>query len=358
VSSTIQPNLIDLPEAGASGRPTPLIRHPEQHRALTGDRPTGPLHLGHYFGTLANRVRLQNLGVDLLVLVADYQTIIDRDSSASLPGDVEQLVADYLAVGIDPAQATIFAHSQVPTLNQLMLPLLSLVSVAELSRNPTVKDEVAAAGIDTISGLMFSYPVHQAADILCCRATVIPVGRDQLPHVELTRSLARRFNRRYCDPQAPLFPVPEALLGEAAALLGGDGQKMSKSRRNAIAIGATADETARLVAAMRTDPQRLITYDPAARPEVSNLVLLAALCLDRSPEQIADAVGDAGSAALKRLVTEAINDRFAPIRARRAELIADRAYLREVLRAGSARVRALSDETLALVHERMHAIYT
>ena len=345
-------------DAGPSALEAALIRQPGEHRVLTGDRPTGPLHLGHYFGTLANRVRLQNLGVDVLVLVADYQTIIDRDSPESLPRDVEELVADYLAVGIDPANATIFAHSQVPALNQLMLPLLSLVSVAELSRNPTVKEEVAAAGIDALSGLMFAYPVHQAADILCCRATVVPVGRDQLPHVELTRSLARRFNRRYCDPSAPLFVLPEALLGDAPALLGADGQKMSKSRRNAIAIGATADETARLIAGMRTDAQRLITYDPAARPEVSNLVLLAALCLDRAPEQIAEAVGDAGSAALKRLVTDAVNERFGPIRARRAELVSDRAHLREVLRAGSARVRALADETLALVHERIHAVYS
>jgi tryptophanyl-tRNA synthetase len=346
-----------LAEAGTSELEAALIRHPGDHRVLTGDRPTGPLHLGHYFGTLANRVRLQNLGVDVLVLVADYQTIIDRASPASLPGDVEQLIADYLAVGVDPAQATIFAHSQVPALNQLMLPLLSLVSVAELSRNPTVKEEVAAAGIDAMSGLMFSYPVHQAADILCCRATVVPVGRDQLPHVELTRSLARRFNRRYCDPGAPLFALPEALLGPAPALLGADGQKMSKSRHNAIAIGASADETAKLIAGTRTDSQRLITYDPAARPEVSNLVLLAALCLDRAPEQIAAAVGDAGSAALKRLVTDAVNERFAAIRARRAELVEDPAYLREVLRAGSARVRELADETLALVHERIHAVY-
>ncbi len=361
MSSTIERHPIPPPgvvDVGANELETALIRHPGEHRVLTGDRPTGPLHLGHYFGTLANRVRLQNLGVDVLVLVADYQTIIDRDSPESLPRDVEELVADYLAVGIDPAKATIFAHSQVPALNQLMLPLLSLVSVAELSRNPTVKDEVAAAGIDTMSGLMFSYPVHQAADILCCRATVVPVGRDQLPHVELTRSLARRFNRRYCDPSMPLFALPDALLGEAPALLGADGQKMSKSRRNAIAIGTTADETARLIAGMKTDAQRLITYDPAARPEVSNLVLLAALCLARSPEHVAEALGDAGSAALKRLVTDAVNERFGPIRARRAELIADRAYLREVLRAGSARVRTLADETLALVHERLHAVYS
>jgi tryptophanyl-tRNA synthetase len=152
--------------------------------------------------------------------------------------------------------------------------------------------------------------------------------------------------------------LPEALLSEAAALLGTDGKKMSKSRRNAIAIGASADETARLIAGMRTDSQRLITYDPAARPEVSNLVLLAALCLDRAPEQIAEAVGDAGSAALKRLGTDAVNERFGSIRARRAELVGDPAYLHEVLRAGNARVRELSAETLALVHERMHANYS
>jgi tryptophanyl-tRNA synthetase len=361
VSSTIRRNPIPpsgVPDGDTGALEAALIERPGRHRALTGDRPTGPLHLGHHFGTLANRVRLQDLGVDVLVLVADYQTIIDRDSPESLPRDVEELVADYLAVGIDPARTTIFAHSQVPSLNQLMLPLLSLVSVAELSRNPTVKDEVAAAGIDAISGLMFAYPVHQAADILCCRATVVPVGRDQLPHVELTRTLARRFNRRYCDPGAPLFALPVALLSEAPALLGTDGQKMSKSRRNAIAIGATADETARLITGMRTDSERLINYDPTARPEVSNLVLLAALCLDSSPEQIAETVGEAGSAALKRLVTDAVNERFGPIRVRRAELIEDRAYLREVLRAGSARVRDLADETLARVHERMHAIYS
>src|SRR5215211_233703 len=170
-----------------------LRRDPAAFRMLTGDRPTGPLHLGHYFGTLENRVRLQGLGIDLMVLVADYQTIIDRESPASLPDDVATLVADYLAVGIDPVRATIFAHSQVEALNQLALPFLSLVSVAELSRNPTVKDEMAAAGLTSMSGLMFTYPVHQAADILFCKATAVPVGKDQLPHLELTRSIARRF---------------------------------------------------------------------------------------------------------------------------------------------------------------------
>jgi tryptophanyl-tRNA synthetase len=322
-------------------------------RVLTGDRPTGPLHLGHYFGTLENRVRLQDLGVDLMVLVADYQTIIDRDSPASLPGDVEELVADYLAVGIDPRRATIFAHSQVEALNQLVLPFLSLISVAELERNPTVKDERAAAGLASMSGLMFTYPVHQAADILSCKATTVPVGKDQLPHLELARLIARRFNRRY----GPTFPEPAALLGDAPILLGTDGQKMSKSRGNAIAIGATADETARLITAAKTDADRHITYDPVGRPEVSNLVLLAALCRGEEPEGVAAEVGAAGSAALKRVTIEAVNERFRAVRARRAELARDRAHLRSVLREGNERARVLTEDTLQEVRGRMHTEY-
>jgi tryptophanyl-tRNA synthetase len=333
-----------------------LRQDPGSHRVLTGDRPTGPLHLGHYFGTLQNRVRLQDLGVELLVLVADYQTIIDRDSPASLPGDVEALVADYLAAGIDADRATIFAHSQVEELNQLLLPFLSLVSVAELARNPTVKDEMTSAGLTSMSALMFTYPVHQAADILFCKATVVPVGKDQLPHLELTRSIARRFNRRY-SPESPMFPEPAALLSAAPSLLGTDGQKMSKSRGNAIPISATADQTARLIAGTKTDADRRITYDPVHRPEVSNLVLLAALCLDRGPHDIAAEIGDAGSAALKRLVTEAVNERFRDIRARRVELAADPGHLREVLRAGNQRARAIAEQTLADVRRLMHTHY-
>jgi tryptophanyl-tRNA synthetase len=213
-------------------------------RVLTGDRPTGQLHLGHLFGTLLNRVRLQGEGLDLMVLVADYQTITDRDSPASLAEDVGELVADYLAVGIDPRRATIFAHSLVPELNQLLLPFLSLVTLPELLRNPTVKDEASASGMTALNGLMLAYPVHQAADILFCQATIVPVGADQLPHVEQTRAIARRFNRRYA-PERPVFPEPEALLSDVPVLLGTDGRKMSKSRNNAIALAASADETAR-----------------------------------------------------------------------------------------------------------------
>ncbi len=334
--------------------PSRLVGGPP--RVLTGDRPTGQLHLGHLFGTLRNRVRLQNDGAELLVLVADYQTITDRDSPASLPRDVEELVADYLAVGIDPARSTIFAHSRVPALNQLMLPFLSLVTLPELLRNPTVKEEAATAGTPALSGLMLTYPVHQAADILFCRATLVPVGSDQLPHVEQARVIARRFNHRYA-PEHPVFPEPEAMLSDAPALLGTDGQKMSKSRRNAIAIAASADDTARLIRGAKTDADRHITYEPARRPEVSNLVLLTALCEDADPLTVADDIGAGGAAELKRRATEAINERLRPIRTARAELIADRAHLRHVIRTGSAAAAAIADRTLESVRAVMHTSY-
>jgi tryptophanyl-tRNA synthetase len=325
-------------------------------RVLTGDRPTGQLHLGHLFGSLLNRVGLQAQGVELFVLVADYQTITDRDSPASLPEDVEELVADYLAVGIDPARATIFAHSLVPELNQLLLPFLSLVTLPELLRNPTVKEEASTSGMPALNGLMLTYPVHQAADILFCKATIVPVGADQLPHVEQTRLIARRFNRRYA-PERPVFPEPEALLSDAPVLLGIDGRKMSKSRNNAIAIAASADETARLLRQAKTDSDPHITYEPERRPEVSNLVLLTALCEEVDPRQVAEQIGGRGAAELKRRATAAVNQRLQHIRDRRSELIRDRGYLRATLREGSAAARTLAQDTLGQVSAALHATY-
>ena len=190
-----------------------IARDASRFRILTGDRPTGPLHVGHYFGTLQNRVRLQDLGAELFVLVADYQVLTDRDSAEHLGNYVTGMVLDYLAIGVSPGRSVIFAHSAVPALNQLLLPFLSLVTVPELQRNPTVKDEIAHSRQSSVSGLMFTYPAHQAADILFCKANLVPVGQDQLPHVELTRLIARRFNERY----GPVFPEPGALLSRGAA---------------------------------------------------------------------------------------------------------------------------------------------
>lgn len=334
-----------------------LIHHdPGRFRVLTGDRPTGQLHLGHYFGTLHNRVRLQDLGVEMFVLIADYQVLTDRDIAEHLSEHVEGLVLDYLAIGIDPGRSTVFAHSAIPALNQLLLPFLSLVSVAELGRNPTVKDEIAHSRQSSVSGLMFTYPAHQAADILFCKANLVPVGQDQLPHLELTRTIARRFNDRY-SAGTSLFPEPDALLSAAPLLLGTDGTKMSKSRGNAIGLAASADETARLIRSAKTDTDRHITYDPVNRPEVSTLVLLAALCLDHDPHQVADDIGSAGAAVLKNTVSEAVNEYLAPIRARRKQLAQDRSHIRQVLREGNERANTIADATLNEVRAAMSSIY-
>jgi tryptophanyl-tRNA synthetase len=325
-----------------------------QARILTGDRPTGALHLGHYFGTLRNRVRLQDLGAEVFVLVADYQVLTDRDTADHLDEYVTGLVLDYLAIGIDPARSVIFAHSAVPALNQLLLPFLSLVSVPELQRNPTVKDEITHSRQSSVSGLMLIYPVHQAADILFCKANLVPVGQDQLPHVEVTRLIARRFNDRF---GGPVFPVPEALLSAAPLLLGTDGTKMSKSRGNTIPLAASADETARLLRGARTDADPMITYDPAARPEVSSLVLLGALCLDADPHEFAADIGAGGAAALKAAVTTAVNDLLAPVRARRAQYARDLGYVRQVLRDGNQRANEIAAVTLTEVRSAMGMCY-
>ncbi|MGF1428063.1 tryptophan--tRNA ligase [Kitasatospora sp. LaBMicrA B282] len=326
-------------------------------RVLTGDRPTGPLHLGHYFGSLQNRVRLQSEGAELFIVIPDYQVLTDRDTAEKLPETVEELMLDYLAVGIDAERAVIFTHSSVPALNQLLLPFLSLISTAELHRNPTVKDEIQHSRQAQVSGLMLTYPVHQAADILFCKARLVPVGQDQLPHLEATRTIARRFNARYTRGGSPLFPEPEALLSAMPLLLGTDGGKMSKSRGNAIALGAGEDETAQLIRGAKTDTERRITFDPEHRPEVSSLLSLAGLCQGRDPYAVAEEIGEGGASRLKALVTEAVNEHLRPIRKRRAELAGDRGYLREVLARGNARANEVADVTLAQVRTVMGMTY-
>ncbi len=332
-----------------------LQAHPERFRMLSGDRPTGPLHIGHLFGTLLNRVRMQDLGVDVFVLIADYQTITDRDAPERIRGDVLGLCADYLAVGIDPEKSTIFAHSQIAELNQLMIPFLSLVTISELKRNPTVKEEFTALGGASMNALMFTYPVHQAADILFCGANVVPVGKDQLPHLELTRSIARRFNVRY-SPGEPFFSEPTALLSDAPLILGLDGQKMSKSRNNAISLSMDEDETARNVRSAATDSERSIMFDLVHRPAVSNLLLITSLCTGESPEMIAEEIGG-GAEELKRRLAEVLNERLRPIRQRRRDLVKDPAQLSDFLQRGSERARDIAAQTLVIVRERMHMHY-
>jgi tryptophanyl-tRNA synthetase len=333
-----------------------IVNAPGRYRVLTGDRPTGPLHLGHYLGTLGNRVRLQQLGVDTFVVIADYQVITDRSRPGDIRANVHEIVLDYLAAGLDPSRTTIFAHSTVPALNQLLLPFLAVTTVSELRRNPTVKDEAASAGITSISGLLLTYPVHQAADILFCGGNLVPVGSDQLPHIEQTRLVARRFNQRFADGR-PVFGEPQGLLSPAPTLLGMDGRKMSKSRGNGIELRATEDETAQLIRRAVTDAERTITYEPARRPEIASLLEMGGLCSGTEPAVLADEVGGRGAGALKQIVTESVNEHLRPLRARRAEFAAEPGLVRDVLRIGGERANATANQTLDEVHDGLGMRY-
>ena len=277
--------------------------HPEKYRMLTGDRPTGRLHLGHYFGTIKGRVALQNRGIATNIIIADYQVITDRDTTDNIADNVYNMVIDYIACGIDPEKTMIFTHSAVPALNQLMLPFLSLVSKSELERNPTVKAEQEASG-HTLTGLLLTYPVHQACDILFCKGNVVPVGKDQLPHIEITRTIARRFNENY----GQVFDEPEGVLSDVIEVPGLDGRKMSKSYNNGIALSMTAEQTAKIIKKSPTDSNRTITFDREGRPGVSALLTTAALCSGRTETEIAEEIGDGGSGTLKAYVTETVNE--------------------------------------------------
>ncbi|WP_308580918.1 tryptophan--tRNA ligase [Parolsenella catena] len=329
-----------------------LPENPDNYTMLTGDRPTGRLHLGHYFGTLKGRVELQNMGVRTNVLIADYQVITDRDTTDHIQDNVYNMVMDYLACGIDPDKTMIYTHSAVPAANQLMLPFLSLVSEAELQRNPTVKAEMEASGHE-LTGLLLTYPVHQACDILFCKGNVVPVGRDQLPHIELTRLIARKFNNRY----GKVFPEVDALLSDTPLLPGLDGRKMSKSYGNAISISMTPEETAKRIKKSQTDGERMITFDPENRPGVSGLLSTAAICTGRDPREIADEIGMGGSGALKKYTTEAVNNRFAEIRERRHAYENDLDYVKDVLHEGNRRANEIANATLAEVREAMGMVY-
>ena len=333
-----------------------IVKNPKSYRVLTGDRPTGRLHIGHYFGSLQNRVRLSKLGVPTMILIADYQVLTDHDAYQEISQNTKQLVIDYLAAGIEPSEnVIIYPHSYVPECNQLMLPFLTLVSNAELSRNPTVKEEILSAGLKNVNAGMYTYPVHQACDILFCKGNVVPVGKDQLPHLELTRTIARRFNEKFCVNCEPVFPEPQALLSKTPSILGLDGsQKMSKSRGNAIMLSATEDETVALIKKAKTDGDRHITYDPVNRPEVANLLMLISLCTKEAPEVIAERIGDGGGGMLKNTLADALNEELRPLRTKRAELEKNPEYIRKVLLDGANRAREIGIKTLNEVRHVMN----
>ena len=336
-----------------------LEKSANNYRVLTGDRPTGALHIGHYFGTLANRVQLQNMGVETFVLIADYQVLTDREKATSPLDTLESVILDYLSIGLDPLDknTTIFCHSHIPELNQLLLPFLTLVSVQELQRNPTVKEELIASNQEQMSASLLTYPVHQAADILFCKGNLVPVGKDQLPHLEMSRKIARRFNHRYAKKK-PLFPIPNALLSEVPMIMGLDGhQKMSKSRNNAVDLRMTAKQTEKLIKSAKTDSERLITYDEDNRPEIANLLRLLSLCTDKSPQQWADDIGNGGAGTLKVELSKSMNDFLEPIRERRMEFASQPNVIRDVLQSGNEKARTVAKETLREVTEAMKIDY-
>ncbi len=330
--------------------------NPKKYRVLTGDRPTGRLHIGHYFGSLQNRVRISKMGVPTMILIADYQVLTDHDAFDKISQNTKQLVIDYLAAGIEPGEdVMIYPHSYIPECNQLMLPFMTLVSNSELSRNPTVKEEIQSAGLTNVNAGMYTYPIHQACDILFCKGNVVPVGKDQLPHIELTRNIAKAFNKKFCKNREPVFPLPQALLSKTPSIMGLDGnQKMSKSRNNAIFLCNTEDETASLIKKAKTDGERVITYDPENRPEVANLLSLISLCTKETPEAIAEKIGDRGSGVLKAMLTESLNEELRPLRAKRAELEKNEDYIRQVLLQGVDRAREIAVKTLEEVREAMN----
>jgi tryptophanyl-tRNA synthetase len=330
-----------------------LVTNPHHHRVLTGDRPTGPLHIGHEFGSIANRVLLQNLGVESFIVIADYQVLTDRRDVADIPNNIANLVLDYLSLGLDPFnhRTFIFTHSQIPELHQLVIPFSMVVTVSELKRNPTIKDEIQASGIRSPSVGMFTYPISQAADILFCKSTVVPVGKDQLPHLELTRKIAARCNEWFDES---IFPEPTALLSTSPLLLGLDGrQKMSKSRDNAIFLTMSADEVEAAIKKAKTDSDREIVNDPVSRPEVSNLLLLFSLCSGIQIGEVEAKFRSKGYSELKRCLTDVVNSHLEPIRARRAQFAKTKGIVNEVLTKGTREARQRAEETLEDVRRAM-----
>jgi tryptophanyl-tRNA synthetase len=322
---------------------------------LTGDRPTGPLHLGHYVGSLANRVELQREYLTY-VLIADVQALTDHAEEPELVRrNVLEVALDYLAVGIDPAVATIVVQSGIPELAELTVYYLNLVTVARLGRNPTVKEEMQQKGFgaDVPAGF-FVYPVSQAADITAFKADVVPVGEDQLPMIEQTVEIVRRFNRLY----GPVLVEPTALIPKHARLPGTDGQgKMGKSLGNAIFLSDPPDVVSRKVMGMYTDPQHVRADLPgivAGNPVFSYLD-----AFDPDEAAIEELkrryrAGGLGDVAVKRRLIEILEAFVAPIRTRRSELARDPAMVERILREGTARGRVVARQTLGEVRRALH----
>lgn len=327
-------------------------------RILTGDRPTGPLHIGHYVGSLANRVRLQD-EYDCFFIIADYQVLTDHLSDTALiEGNIREILLDWLAVGLDPEKSTFFIQSCVPQIAELTMYFSMIVSVPEVQRNPTVKDEMKAAkiGKKEMSYGFMGYPISQAADIMCVRADLVPVGEDQLPHIEHTREIARRFNRLF----AAVFPEPKALLGSFPRLPGIDGQKMSKSRNNAIFLKDSPEEVKKKIMRAYTDPTRIHATDPGHLEGNVVFDYLEAFLPDK--EELEDwkkkyKKGQVGDVAVKKRLIEILCTFLAPIQERREEFAAKPKMLAEILQKGNAHACEEAETTLQQARKAMNMDY-
>jgi len=318
---------------------------------LTGDRTTGPLHLGHYVGSLRARVQLQNEAQQFLLL-ADAQAMTDNvGRHQKVTDNVIEVALDYLAVGIDPAKSTIFIQSQIPELAELTQYLLNLVTVSRLERNPTIKEEIRQRGFERdIPAGFLVYPVSQAADITAFKATLVPVGDDQLPMIEQTNELVRKFNAT-ADRQ--VLVECEAVLSTVTRLPGIDGKaKMSKSLGNAIALGASADDITKAVNLMYTDPNHLRVDDPG---QVEGNVVFAFLDAFEPDTVKLDELkahyrrGGLGDSVLKRRLNDHLQQLVRPIREERKRLAADRAEVLSILRRGTEKAREAAGRTLSEV---------
>ncbi|HDR9025322.1 MULTISPECIES: tryptophan--tRNA ligase [Burkholderia] len=335
------------------------MTHPARPIILTGDRTTGPLHLGHYIGSLRARVQMQHDATQFLLL-ADTQALTDNMGRRQrVTENVIEVALDYLAVGIDPALSTIVVQSQVPELAELSQYLLNLVTVARLERNPTIKEEIRLRGFERdIPAGFLTYPVSQAADITAFKATHVPVGDDQLPMIEQTNELVRRFN---ATVEQPVLVECEAVLSAVTRLPGIDGKaKMSKSLGNAITLGATPDEITRAVKDMYTDPNHLRVSDPG---QVEGNIVFTFLDAFEPDVQKVDELkahyrrGGLGDSVVKRVLDERLQALIEPIRARRREFEADKAEVMAILKRGTMRARDVAGDTLAQVKRAMGLTY-
>jgi tryptophanyl-tRNA synthetase len=327
-------------------------------RILTGDRPTGPLHLGHYVGSLANRVRLQD-EYETYVLIADVQALTDNfEHPEKLEANIFEVALDYLAVGLDPEKVKIVVQSMVPELTELTIYFMNLVTVATLERNPTVKEEIKQRNF--VKGVpvgFWSYPISQAADIAIFKADLVPVGEDQLPMIEQTREIVRRFNRLY----GKVLIEPRAMLGAVARLPGTDGgAKMSKSVGNCIYLGDPSEVVRKRVMSMFTDPKRIHPTDPGTVE--GNPVFTYHDVFNPNKAEIEDLKeryrkGTVGDVEVKQKLFEALEAFLAPIRQRRQELAANQQRVYEIIVEGTRKGRALAQATMAEVRHAMKIAY-